>query len=238
MTHITLHLGDCLNLLPFLPNQSVDMVLCDLPYGTTRNSWDTPLPLPLLWAEYERVCKGPVVLFAQTPFDKILGASNIQDLRYEWIWEKNRPTGFLNAKRAPLKSHENILVFSKNRPPYFPQGLTPCDKMTYCGTGSSNYGGFGNTSGKYLQQHTGYPRSVLKFPSLGTKQHPTQKPVSLLEYLIRTYSEEDAVVLDNTMGGGSTGVAARNTGRRFIGMEKDPRCFAVAWDRLFNIVSN
>ena len=230
---INLMMGDCLDLLPTLPAQSVDMVLCDLPYGTTQNKWDAIIPLDRLWAEYERVCKGAIVLCAQTPFDKVLGASNLPLLKYEWIWQKEAGTGHLNAKKAPMKSHENILVFYKTPPPYFPQmrqGHAPYVAKQGANK-SSNYGA--QTGALTVSNGERYPLSVLRFSRDSNKIHPTQKPVALMEYLIRTYTNEGDVVLDNTMGSGTTGVAARNTGRRFIGMERDPKYFAIAWDRIY-----
>lgn len=224
-------LADCLAALAMIPAQSVDMVLCDLPYGTTRNKWDSVIPLDQLWSEYRRVCNGPIVLFAQTPFDKVLGASNLGMLKYEWIWRKEAGTGFLNAKKAPLKDHENILVFYDKPPKYCPQmrtGFKPykCTK----GGETSNY----NASGIVTTESDGsrYPLTVIDFPRDKDKVHPTQKPVALMEYLIRTYTNEGDTVMDNTMGSGTTGVACENTGRRFIGIERDPTYFAVATGRI------
>jgi site-specific DNA-methyltransferase (adenine-specific) len=227
-----LYLGDCLDLMAALPAHSVDLVLCDLPYGTTQNKWDSVIPLTDLWAEYRRVCSGAIVLTAQTPFDKVLGASNLGMLRYEWIWRKEAGTGFLNAKKAPLKDHENILVFYDRPPTYNPQmrtGFKPYKcKQGHVGT---NYGA---VRPENVSESNGerYPVTVLEFPRDGGKVHPTQKPVALMEYLIRTYTNEGDTVLDNTMGSGTTGVAAVKSGRRFIGMERDPAYFAIAWDRI------
>lgn len=227
-----IHLGDCLQLMQDLPSQSVDMIMCDLPYGTTQNKWDSILPLDELWAHYRRICRGAIVLTAQTPFDKVLGASNMGMLKYEWIWEKDNGTGFLNAKKAPLKTHENILVFYDKPPTYLPQmrqGFKPYTQKQ--GSGSNNYGAV--TPG-HVTENNGdrYPVTVLKFARDKSKLHPTQKPVALMEYLIRTYTNEGELVLDNCMGSGTTGVAAINTGRRFIGMEQNPEYFAIAEDRI------
>ena len=227
-----LYLGDCLDLMAALPAHSVDLVLCDLPYGTTQNKWDSVIPLTDLWVEYRRVCSGAIVLTAQAPFDKVLGASNLGMLRYEWIWRKEAGTGFLNAKKAPLKDHENILVFYDRPPTYNPQmrtGFKPYKcKQGHVGT---NYGA---VRPENVSESNGerYPVTVLEFPRDGGKVHPTQKPVALMEYLIRTYTNEGDTVLDNTMGSGTTGVAAVKSGRRFIGMERDPGYFAIAWDRI------
>lgn len=232
---VTLLDGDCLDVMPTLPEQSVDMILADLPYGTTNCAWDSVIPLAPLWAEYRRVCRGPVVLFAQTPFDKVLGASNLAELRYEWIWEKTNATGHLNANRAPLKAHENVLVFYRSQPPYNPIKTQGHLRKTSKGGGkqSAIYNAH-DTAARAYDSTERFPRSVLTFASdkQRSKLHPTQKPVALCEYLIRTYSEPGAVVLDNCMGSGSTGVACQNTGRQFIGIEKDPGYAAVTRQRL------
>lgn len=219
-----------------LPDGSVDMVLCDLPYGTTRNKWDSVIDLVALWAEYKRVCRGAIVLTAQAPFDKVLGVSNLAMLKYEWIWRKEAGTGFLNAMRAPLKDHENVLVFYDSQPTYNPQmrtGFKPykCKK----GGETSNY----NPSGIVTTESNGdrYPLTVLEFSRDRAKIHPTQKPVALMEYLIRTYTREGDTVLDNTMGSGTTGVACANAGRRFIGMEMDASYFEIASKRVADAFS-
>lgn len=224
--------GDCLELMQSIPDGSVDMILCDLPYGTTRNKWDSVIDLPSLWAEYKRICRGAIVLTAQSPFDKVLGASNIGMLRYEWIWEKPKATGHLNAKRAPMKAHENILVFSDRQPTYNPQ-KTAGEPYKGCGGASrnDNYGGFaavreGSADGSR------YPRSVLQFRHETKPLHPTQKPVALMEYMIRTYTHEGETVLDNCMGSGTTGVACVSTGRRFIGIEKEAKYYDIAYHRI------
>ena len=230
--------GDCLELMKNIPNKTVDMILCDLPYGTTRNKWDTPIDLNKLWKQYNRIIKdnGAIVLFAQTPFDKILGCSNIKMLRYEWIWEKTTATGHLNAKKMPMKAHENILVFYKKLPTYNPQKTTghkPVHNYTKHQDDGSNYGKtkVGVSGGGSTER---YPRSIQVFKTDKQKAalHPTQKPVELLEYLIKTYTNENEVVLDNCMGSGSTGLACINTNRRFIGMEIEEKYFEIAKDRI------
>lgn len=228
----TLVMGDCIEAMQKIPDASVDMVMCDLPYGTTRNKWDSVIPLDALWVEYRRVCRGPIVLTAQTPFDKVLGASNIGMLKYEWVWRKDAGTGFLNAKRAPLKDHENVLVFYDKPATYNPQmrtGFKPYKIKK--GGETSNY----NASGIVTTESNGerYPVTVLEFPRDKDKLHPTQKPVALMEYLIRTYTNQGEIVLDNTMGSGTTGVACINTGRRFIGIEREATYFDVACSRVF-----
>lgn len=226
--HYQTFVGDCLKLLPTIPDKSVDMILCDLPYGTTQNKWDSILPLDQLWRQYRRVCRGAVVLTASQPFTTTLAASNLQDLRYAWVWEKGAATGHLNAKRMPMKQHEDILVFGTA--PYYPQGLNPYGKTTRRGSNGSNFGVSGTEN---FQEHTNYPRSIIRFPNDPKPVHPTQKPVALMEYLIRTYTNEGELVLDNTMGSGTTGVAAMRCNRRFIGMEMNPEYAAIAEARIF-----
>lgn len=232
---MTLHFGDCLDVMPTLPDQSVDMVLADLPYGTTACSWDSVIPLEPLWKQYRRICRGPVVLFAQSPFDKALGVSNLAELRYEWIWEKTHATGHLNAKKSPMKAHENVLVFYREQPTYNPIKTTGHLRKTATKRGDKTdvYGA--QTFDKITYDSTErYPRSVLLFPSdkQKSKLHSTQKPVALCEYLIRTYTNEGDVVLDNCMGSGTTGVACANTNRRFIGIESDLKYYEIAVERL------
>lgn len=235
MLPVSLYEGDCFDVMPQLDADSVDMVLADLPYGTTNCAWDSHLPLAELWAEYRRICRGPVVLFAQTPFDKVLGASNLRDLRYEWIWEKTNATGHLNANRMPLKAHENVLVFYRQQPLYRPIKTQGHVRKTSKGGGrpSSVYRDHSTLERDYDSTER-FPRSVLTFPSdkQRSKLHPTQKPVALCEYLIRTYTDPGAVVLDNCMGSGTTGVACLNTGRRFIGIEKSADYWDIARDRI------
>ena len=240
---INLWQGDCIELMEHIPDKSVDMVLCDLPYGTTACSWDTIIPFEPLWDNYKRIIKdnGAIVLFGQTPFDKVLGSSNIELLRYEWVWEKTQATGHLNANKAPMKAHENILVFYKELPTYNKQktkGHKPMNSYTkYLDVQNKT-----QIYGKVDKEISGggstdrFPRSVIKFKS--DKQieyfHPTQKPVKLLEYLIKTYTDEGMIVLDNTMGTGSTGVACKNTNRKFIGIELDEEYFNTASKRILD----
>lgn len=226
--------GDCLEMMKLIPDGSVDMVLCDLPYGTTQNGWDSLIPFPELWAEYKRVGKEncAFVLTAQPPFDKVLGCSNLAMLKYEWIWEKTKATGHLNAKKQPMKAHENVLVFYGKQATYNPQKT---EGKPYKGSGggskNDNYGDF-EAVREGSQDGSRYPRSVIQFAHESKPVHPTQKPVALMEYLIRTYTNEGDVVLDNTMGSGTTGVAAANTGRKFIGIERDDKYFAIAQKRI------
>lgn len=232
----SLLLGDCLELMNDIPDGSIDMILCDLPYGTTRNAWDTIIPFDRLWEHYNRVIKdnGAIVLFAQTPFSNALGASNMSMLRYEWIWKKKQATGHLNSKKMPLKAHENILVFYKKLPTYNPQGLIntvyPKINKSISGCGSN----YGKADKSTAQWYENYPTDVLEFESDRDGLHPTQKPVALCEYLIKTYTNEGEVVLDNCGGSGTTAIACINTNRRYILMEKTPDIYDIAKRRIDN----
>lgn len=231
---MNLMLGDCLERMKEIPDGSVDLILADPPYGTTQNKWDSVINLDVLWAELLRVGKPTcaTVLFAQTPFDKVLGASNLGMLKYEWIWEKPKATGHLNAKKAPMKSHENILVFYNKPPTYNPQKTSG---EPYKGAGgkskNDNYGSF-EAIREGSQDGSRYPRTNIAFTHETKPVHPTQKPVALMEYLIKTYSNEDETVLDFTMGSGTTGVACVNTNRKFIGIEMDEGYFNIATKRI------
>lgn len=235
--------GDCLEVMKDIPDKSIDMILCDLPYGTTQNKWDTIIPLDKLWEQYERVIKdnGAIALFAQAPFDKVLGVSNLKLLKYEWIWEKNRGTGHLNAKKMPMKAHENIMVFYKKLPTYNPQ-MREGDPYVRkdCSKSKLNKGNYGKTNESYTTVNNGgrYPVDCLQFKVVERTVHPTQKPVDLLEYLIKTYTNDGETVLDNCMGSGSTGVACINTNRKFIGIELDEKYFEIAKDRIENTYEN
>jgi site-specific DNA-methyltransferase (adenine-specific) len=231
--------GECIEEMSKFQDNSVDMVFCDLPYGTTRNDWDSVIDLNLLWEQYNRLVKddGAIVLTAANPFDKVLAMSNIANFRYDWIWEKNKATGHLNAKKIPLKSHEYVLIFYKKMPTYNPQftyGHKPMnavkpkknipkpDKLRNYGHMDIHLGNSGGSTKRY-------PRSVIKIPVINNdnplKWHPTQKPIELAEYFIKTYSNEGDVILDNTMGSGSTGIACINTNRKFVGIELNVEYF-------------
>lgn len=228
---IQLMQGDCLELMKSIPDASVDMILCDLPYGTTQNKWDAVIPFDRLWMEYRRICKGAIVLTAAQPFTSALVMSNPVQFKYQWVWEKTKASGFLNARRRPLTSHEDVLVFGENTI-YNPQGLLPV-KVNSARKNKSGNGNFGKVSDRpYIQQEGNFPRSVLKFQHETAPVHPTQKPVALMEYLILTYTNEGMTVLDNCMGSGTTGVACANTGRKFIGIEMDAGYFHTAKDRI------
>ena len=224
---------DCLEGMKRIDDKSIDMILCDLPYGTTRNKWDSIIPLEELWEQYERIIKdnGAIVLTAQTPFDKVLGSSNLKLLKYEWIWKKSKATGHLNAKKMPLKEHENILIFYKNLPRYNAQGLIK-KAIPTIRRGRNNGSNYGESSKDAIQEYESYPKSVLEFTSVGKTIHPTQKPIALFEYLIKTYTNEGETVLDNCMGSGTTAIACLNTNRNFIGFELDKGYFDIAKNRI------
>jgi site-specific DNA-methyltransferase (adenine-specific) len=234
-----LYQGDCLEIMRNIPDASVDMVLCDLPYGTTQNKWDSVIPLDKLWGEYVRITKesAAIILTAQTPFDKVLGYSNLPLLKYEWIWEKNIATGFMNAAKMPLKSHENVLVFYQKLPTYNPQFTMgkpyKAKRKGNVDTGE-NYGQVGiKVRTDTINDGRRYPQTVQQFDK-ENGLHPTQKPVALMEYLVKTYTNEGDTVLDNTMGSGTTGVACVNLRRKFIGIEKDEKYFQIAKERIEN----
>ena len=225
--------GDCLELMKDIPDKSVDMIFCDLPYGTTQNKWDKSIDLSVLWDNYKRTIKsgGVIALFSQMPFSAELVNSNRKQFRYEWIWEKSQGTGFLNANRMPLKIHENILIFYDKLPTYNPQ-FQNGKKHLRGGTGSltNNYGDFVRFNNGSSTQY--YPVDIIQFQKTSNMIHPTQKPVPLLEYLIKTYTHDGETVLDNCMGSGSTGVACINTNRDFIGIELDNNYFDIAQKRI------
>jgi site-specific DNA-methyltransferase (adenine-specific) len=239
--------GDCLEVMKGLPDKSIDMILCDLPYGTTACKWDTIIPFEPLWEQYKRIIKdnGAIVLTASQPFTSALVMSNPDMFRYEMIWEKSKVTGFFEAKNKPLVTHEVILVFSKskysngvkNKMNYFPQGLVQISKVLKPNLrGVKDKIGHNfqrpSTMNEYTQEKTNYPKSILKIKSESRTSHPTQKPVALFEYLIKTYTNEGDLVLDNCIGSGTTAIACRNTGRNFIGIEISPEYCKIAEDRL------
>lgn len=228
--------GDCLEVMALLPDACVDMVLCDLPYGTTQNKWDNVLDLLSLWDQYRRIIKpcGAIVLTTQLPFSFSLAASNPDWLRYEWIWEKPLATGFLNANRCPLKAHENVLIFASGQTPYYAQ--FEARGGAYKAKRSRNGSNYGSNTTEFVDTgHDGgrrYPRSVIKFAPDHPKIHPTQKPVALFEYLIRTYTKCGELVIDNCCGSGTTGVAAKQTGRHSIQIDSNEEYCLIAERRL------
>lgn len=213
-----------------IPDGSVDMVMADLPYGTTACKWDSVIPFEPLWTQYRRVCKknAAIVLTASQPFTSSLVMSNVKSFRYSWVWMKKKPVGFLNARKRPMPKHEDVLVFSYGKESYYPQGLKEDVKIVRR-SGNSPYRACGSES---IRTHSGFPSSELVFQHDKDVGHPTQKPVALMEYLIRTYTNEGETVLDNTMGSGTTGVACVNTNRNFIGIEMDESYFEIAAKRI------
>ena len=238
---INLMQGDCLELMGEIPDGSVDMILCDLPYGTTQNKWDIIIPFEPLWAHYKRICKGAIVLTASQPFTSALVMSNMRWFRHEWVWIKNRGSNFVNTVREPMKEHESCLVFGRGKWTYNKQmqertggGLSLVGKRV--GTGQKQREGLRSLMS--FDAIDALPE--LRVPSSWQKfntevgLHPTQKPVALMEYLIRTYTNEGETVMDNCMGSGTTGVACVNTNRNFIGIEQDAKYFAIAERRIYN----
>jgi len=236
---VRLYQDDCLKILPTLENNSVDLLLVDLPYGTTACKWDSIIPLDQLWEQYNRICKqnAAMVFTAAQPFTTILAASNISNFKYEWIWEKPQGTNPMNAKVMPLKSHENILVFYRKKPTYNPQMWYSTPYSGFSSETSKIGEVYGQAKSKHRDNPEGsrYPKTVLKFKQ-EKGLHPTQKPVELMEYLIKTYSNEGDTVLDNTMGSGTTGVACVKTNRNFIGIESDREYYTLAEQRIQSTV--
>lgn len=253
MIKMELWQGDCLELMKNIPDGSIDMILCDLPYGITASAWDKELPAEKLWQQYKRIISdnGSILLFASGLFEPRVMLSNINDYKYKWVWVKKNSTNFVHAKNRPMTMHESILVFSKapmghisqlgdKRMTYNPQGLIPCEKEV-----KQSNGRFGTVAGKrkshlktnetFTRKFTNFPTDVLtNFPESpsNNKLHTNEKPVALLEYLIRTYTNKGDTVLDNCMGSGSTGVAAKRTGRHFIGIELSEHYFNIAKTRI------
>lgn len=239
--------GDCLERMREIPDGSVDMVLTDPPYGTTACKWDSVIQFEPMWAELKRIIKpnGAIVLFGSEPFSSLLRCSNLKMFKYDWVWNKTKPQGFLNAKARPLVEHELIHVFSNGTctstsktMTYNPQGLFLVNR-TLINTNTETMGDRdGRKAGSpYKQTQSGYPRSILRYAHDQSKLHPTQKPVALLEYLIKTYTQDGETVLDFTMGSGSTGVACAGTNRRFIGIERDINFYGVACERILTAPS-
>jgi site-specific DNA-methyltransferase (adenine-specific) len=246
--------ADCFDVFPFIEDNSIDAIICDLPYGTTACKWDSILPFDKLWEQYERIIKpnGAIVLFGSEPFSSALRMSNIKNYKYDWIWDKKQSTGGLTAKKRPMKAHEDIMVFNSKF--YFPVmgGWTEKEKGRMR---KSDYIGL-NNKGEHLKNATliidgkdkkiergKYPQSLIRINGIAKcskkekREHPTQKPVELMEYLIKTYTNEGDMVLDNTMGSGSTGVACVNTNRKFIGIEMDKNYFDIAQNRIMETIT-
>lgn len=247
MPNIELYCGDCLDIMPQIEDKSINLILCDLPYGTTKCKWDVIIPFDKLWSEYNRIIKddGAIVLFGKEPFSSQLRVSNLEMHKYDWIWVKDTKSNFMQANHQPLNNVELISVFSKGYArniknkvmmkynPQFTEGkeykLPKVSKTTDLFSANHKNGVY-----KHYERDTSkrYPYNIIHFNMDRPKVHPTQKPIALLEYLIRTYSEENDLVLDNCMGSGSTGVACRNLNRNFIGIEKDKKYFEIACDRI------
>ncbi len=237
VSHSTLVNADCFDVFPFIEDKSIDAIICDLPYGTTACKWDSIIPFEPLWEQYERIIKdnGVIVLFGSEPFSSALRMSNIKHYKYDWVWDKvNRYTGYSNCKNAPLRRYETISVFAKQKTTYNPQ-MTVGKPYKKTGDYSSKIYGTGKIKKTGENSGTRYPYNILQFKGDDKKNgflHPTQKPVPLLEYLVKTYTNEGDTVLDNTMGSGTTGVACKQLNRSFIGIEKEKQYYDVAVRRL------
>ena len=239
-----LYNGDCLEVMKDIKDKSIDSIICDLPYGTTACKWDSIIPFDKLWEQYKRIVKdnGAIVLFGAQPFTSTLVNSNIKGYKHHWIWEKNRGTGFQVAKYRPMMATEDIIAFTKKgeRINYYPIMIKRDKPVVWSGASSSNgtnpLANFDN-SFKKVSTHK-YPTNIIKINKVNKPIHPTQKPVELLEYLIKTYTKEGEVVLDNCMGSGSTGIACINTNRRFIGIELDSNYYNTAKQRIDEYVKS
>lgn len=237
--NIDLRKGECLEVMKSIPDASIDAIITDPPYGTTACKWDGVIDFGLMWAQLNRIIKpnGAIVLFGSEPFSSALRMSNIKDYRYDWVWDKRYPANYPQAKRNPMKRHENIMVFGVKSPVYYPQMIKrdkPIKKGKNSGANVFNMGTLNRDDYKGKVYTHQYPTSIQLFPTRkeGKKVHPTQKPVALMEYLIKTYTNENETALDFTMGSGSTGVAAVNTNRSFIGIELDDKYFSIAEQRI------
>ena len=239
--------ADCFDVFPFIEDKSIDAVICDLPYGTTACKWDSILPFDKLWEQYERIIKpnGAIVLFGSQPFTSALVMSNPKMFKYEWVWDKVSVVGFANAKKMPLRNIETVSVFYKSQPTYNPQGLIKIEpKKIKNGRTHKEKGEKGMTAingGRfkegYIQEYTNYPKQILTF-NREKGSHPTQKPVALFEYLIKTYTNEGDMVLDNTMGSGTCGLAAIKNNRMFIGIEKEKNYYDITLKRIHEYLGN
>lgn len=233
----TIYNMDCIDGMSLIEDKKIDMILCDLPYGTTQCKWDSIIPFDKLWMHYERIIKddGAIVLTSAQPFTSMLIASNLKLFKYNWIWEKSKATGYLNSKKRPMVAHEDIVVFAKKQTKYFPQMVQGDPYFKGKAVRPTNV--YGQQKETLVENKDGlrYPRTVQYFKtaeSEGKVYHPTQKPVSLFEYLIKTYSIEGDVILDNCMGSGTTAVACKNLNRNFIGFELDTEYFNIANERI------
>lgn len=243
MPNVELYQGDCLDIMKNIPDKSIDCVICDLPYGTTACFWDIVIPFDRLWEQYNRIVKDNAVvcLFGQEPFSSVMRLSNIDMFRYDWYWNKSKQGNFAQAPYMPLKDIEIISVFSKGtiaknsaiKMNYYPQNIKYCNKINNGGNKANQFRP--NRKTKYsdhIQTITNYPKQLIIFDSCFEFIHPTQKPVSLIEYLVKTYTNEGDLILDNCMGSGTTGIACKNLNRNFIGIEKDENYFNIAKERI------
>ncbi|HML29241.1 MAG TPA: site-specific DNA-methyltransferase [Hyphomicrobium sp.] len=233
------HVGDCFDVMREMQDGSVDMILCDLPYGTTSCKWDSVLPLDALWSEYRRIAKpnAVIVLTANQPFTAALVTSNISEFKYAWVWIKSNASGFANAKKQPLRAFEDVLVFYRSQPTYNPQGVVRLAEPKRRTKDTGDFMGRTGFRDGYEQEFTNYPKNILDFRSHSRGFHPTQKPVALFEYLIRTYTDEGMTVLDNTAGSGTTAIAAENASRQWICIERDEEYAEKAMTRIRDHVS-
>lgn len=231
--NIEIYYGDCLDVMPTL-DMKFDAIITDPPYGTTACKWDAVIPFAPMWEQIKQAIKtkGAILLFGSEPFSSALRMSNIENYKYDWMWEKSKPSNFLNCKKQPMRKTENISVFYNNQCLYKPQGLSIGKQNKNSGVENT----YGKVKKNFVQKttYTGYPHNILRFKNIFGKQaiHPTQKPIDLMEYLIRTYTNEDETILDFAMGSGTTGVACINTGRKFVGIEKEKKYFDIAKERL------
>ena len=247
---IDLRYGDTIEQMKLIPDKSIDFICCDLPYGTTACAWDIIIPFDKLWEQYKRIIKdkGVIVLFGSEPFSSLLRTSNLDWYKYDWIWEKSQPGTCMSAKNRPMKKHEDILIFSPGttancsgrRMNYYPQGLIPCKRKRSMGDNNSGKNGGSFKTDRpsrhpYIQEWTGYPNTVLHFDNERGVDHPTQKPVALFEYLIKTYTNEGDLVLDNCAGSGTTAIAALNCSRHYILIEKEPKYVEIARKRIAEV---
>lgn len=233
-----LWMGDCLNLMARIPDGSVDMVLCDLPYGTTQNKWDSVIPFEPLWQHYWRVCRpgAAVVLTAAQPFTSATVMSQVKRFKYDWVWDKVKGTGHLNAKKRPMRNHEHVLVFGKDQTIYNPQKTTGHERKVSFRASHLQTGSYGQMGENLYDSTERYPRSIQVFSTdtQNSSIHPTQKPVALFEYLIKTYTNPGMTVLDNCAGSGTTAIAAHNTGRRWLCIEREPAYYLAAMQRILS----
>jgi site-specific DNA-methyltransferase (adenine-specific) len=234
---------DCLTGMQKIDDKSIDMILADLPYGTTKCKWDIIIPFEPLWKQYNRIIRdnGAICLFSSQPFTSLLISSNLKMYRYDWYWKKSKPQNFLNAKRMPLKNIEIVSIFSKKQAVYYPQNLiysptkiTRPNAMLKKGNYISAYNGGNLPNKEYIKEYTNYPTQTLFFSIEGKPIHPTQKPIGLIEYLIKTYTKENELVLDNVIGSGTTAIACLNTNRNYIGFENNPKYYNICVDRIEN----